>query len=139
MLLARTSLSPTHSCCARSHKCDLDGCSPIIVLVVFHHCLELLSPILSTLDWYNDALSRDRWRFILLRSRLYVSVSSSCRAFCRSCTSALNPFVTHGSCLECITAAVAGKSSSIRELSTDAKASNYSWHVERWSSEDQFY
>ena len=51
MLLARASVSPSHSCSARSHKCDLDGCSPIIVLIVFHHCLELLSPILLTLDW----------------------------------------------------------------------------------------
>ena len=137
MLLARTSVSPTHSCCARSHKCDLDGCSPIIVLIVFHNCLELLSPILSTLE--NDALSRDRWRFVLFRSRLYVSVSPSCRAFYRSCTSALNPFVTHGLSLECLTAVVVGKCSSIRELSTDAKASYCSWDVERRSSEDQFY
>ena len=51
MLLARARVSPPHSWSARSHKCDLDGCSPIIVLIVFHHCLELLSPILSTLDW----------------------------------------------------------------------------------------
>ena len=49
MLLARASVSPSHSCSTRSHKCDLDGCSPIIVLIVFHHCLELLSPILSRL------------------------------------------------------------------------------------------
>ena len=51
MLLARASVSPSPSCSARSHKCDLDGCSAIIVLIVFHHCLELLSPILLTLDW----------------------------------------------------------------------------------------
>ena len=51
MLLARASVSPSHSCSVMSHKCDLGGCSPIIILIVFQHCLELLSPILSTLDW----------------------------------------------------------------------------------------
>ena len=45
MLLARASVSPPHSRSARSHKCDLDGCSPITVLIVFHHCLGLLSTI----------------------------------------------------------------------------------------------
>ena len=64
-------------------------------------------------------------------------MSPSCRAFCRSCTSALNHFVTHGMSLECLSTVVVGKCSSIRELSTDVKASNCSWHVERWYSEDQ--
>ena len=64
-------------------------------------------------------------------------MSPSCRAFCRSCTSALNSFVTHGLSLECLTAVVVGKCSSIRELSTDMKASNCSWHVGRRYSEDQ--
>ena len=39
MLLARASVSLPHSWPTRSHKCDLDGCSPISVLIVFHHCL----------------------------------------------------------------------------------------------------
>ena len=61
----------------------------------------------------------------------------SCRAFWRSCTSVLNPFVTHGLSFECITSVVVGKCSSIRELSTDVKASNCSWPVGRRNSKDQ--
>ncbi len=51
MLLGRPGVPRAHSWFARSHKGDSDGCSPNIVLIVFHHCIELLSPILLTLDW----------------------------------------------------------------------------------------
>ena len=37
----------------------------------------------------------------------------------------------------CLTSVAVGKCSSIRELSTDVKASNCSWHVGRRNSEDQ--
>ena len=39
--------------------------------------------------------------------------------------------------LECLTAVVVEKCSSIRELSTDMKASNCSWHLGRRYSENQ--